>query len=133
MSTISTTRTVDRTALKVTQAGIVLTLLLAFILSALFSPIVLLVPALAVVMIAGALNPEFAAFRQLYLRVLRPAGILHPRPLPDNPRPHAFAQLMGGAVLLIAAVTFLAGFTVAGWVLVWLVLVLAFVNLAFDF
>jgi hypothetical protein len=133
MSTIQAAPTVDRTALKVNQGGIVLTLLVAFILSAVLAPIIVLVPLLALVMIAGSLNPSLGLFRQLYLRLLRPAGLLRPRPLPDNPRPHAFAQLLGGIMLLIASLVFWAGLTLAGWILVWVVIALAFVNLAFDF
>jgi hypothetical protein len=41
--------------------------------------------------------------------------------------------LMGGAMLALASLVFAASATLLGWVLAWIVIVLAFVNLAFDF
>jgi hypothetical protein len=110
---------IDRTALKVNQAGIVLTVLLAFLLSA-------LLPALWI-------EPRAALFRQVYLAVLRPAGLLRPRPVEESPRPHNFAQILGGVFLLLASLAFLLALPIVGWALAWIVLLLAFVNLAFGF
>jgi hypothetical protein len=124
---------VDRTALKVNQAGIVSTLLLAFLASAIFPPAVWLVPALAAVMLVGTFAPQAAVFKLAYARVLRPRGILKPRPVQESPRPHNFAQLLGGTVLALASVAFLAVAPSIGWGLVWIVLLLAAVNLFFGF
>lgn len=124
---------VDRTALKVNQAGIVLTLLLAFLLSALWPALTLAVPVLAAVMLVGSAEPRAALFRQLYAGVLRPAGWLRPRPVQESPRPHTFAQLLGGAVLALASLAFLLAAPIVGWALAWVVLLLAFANLAFGF
>ena len=125
--------TVDQTALKVTQAGIITTLLIAFLLSAVWPWAALLVPILALVMLAGSVEPRLALFRQLYLRVLRPRGLVQPRVVVDSPRPHAFAQQMGGSVLILAAIAFFLGSPVIGWGLSWVVIVLAFVNFTFNF
>jgi Domain of unknown function (DUF4395) len=124
---------IDRTALKVNQAGIVLTLLVAFLLSAIWPGLTLAVPLLAAVMLIGALEPRAALFRQLYLVVLRPAGLLHGWPVEESPRPHNFAQILGGVFLVLASLAFLLAVPVLGWALAWIVLVLAFVNLAFGF
>lgn len=124
---------VDRTALKVNQAGIVLTLLGAFLLSAIWPALALAVPVLALVMLVGTFEPRAGLFRQLYLRVLRPAGWLRARPVEESPRPHAFAQGLGGAVLVLASLAFLLAAPLVAWVLAWIVLLLAFVNLAFGF
>jgi len=124
---------VDRTALKVNQAGIVVTLLAAFLLAAVWRPVALAVPVLAAVMLVGALEPRAALFRQVYLRVLRPAGWLRARPSEESPRPHAFAQALGGVFLVLASVAFLLALPVIGWGLAWIVLLLAFVNLTFGF
>jgi len=124
---------VDRTALKVNQAGIVVTLLAAFLLAALWPRLWLAVPVLAAVMLVGVLEPRAALFRQLYLRVLRPAGWLRARPAEESPRPHAFAQLLGGVFLVLASLAFLLAVPVIAWALAWIVLLLAFVNLAFGF
>lgn len=124
---------IDRTALKVNQAGIVLTLLLAFLLSAIWPALVWAVPLLAVVMLVGALEPRAALFRQVYVVGLRPAGLLQARPVAESPKPHAFAQILGGVFLLLASLAFLLGSSLVGWALAWIVLLLAFANLAFGF
>jgi hypothetical protein len=124
---------IDRTALKVNQAGIVLTVLLAFLLSAIWPALVWALPVLALVMLVGAIQPRAALFRQAYLTVLRPAGLLRPRPVEESPRPHNFAQILGGVFLLLASLAFLLSVPLLGWVLAWIVLLLAFVNLAFGF
>jgi hypothetical protein len=124
---------IDRTALKVNQAGIVLTLLLAFLLSAIWPGLVWAVPVLAAVMLIGSIEPRAALFRQVYAIGLRPAGLLRARPVAESPRPHTFAQVLGGVFLALATLAFVLGATVVGWALAWTVLLLAFVNLAFGF
>jgi hypothetical protein len=124
---------IDRTALKVNQAGIVLTVLLAFLLSAIWPALVWALPVLALVMLVGALEPRAALFRQAYLTILRPAGLLRPRPVEESPRPHNFAQILGGVFLLLASLAFGLSVPLLGWALAWIVLLLAFVNLAFGF
>ncbi len=124
---------IDRTALKVNQAGIVLTVLLAFLLSAIWPALVWALPVLAAVMLLGALEPRAALFRQAYLTILRPAGLLRPRPVEESARPHTFAQILGGVFLLLASLAFVLAAPVLGWALAWIVLLLAFVNLAFGF
>lgn len=124
---------IDRTAGKVNQAGIVLTILVSFLLSALWPPATLLIPILALVLLLGTFEPRAAPFKQLYARVLQPAGILRARPVAESPRPHNFAQLLGGIVLVLSSLAFLASAPLIGWVLAWIVLLLAFANLAFGF
>jgi Domain of unknown function (DUF4395) len=124
---------IDRTALKVNQAGIVLTLLLAFLLSAIWPGLVWAVPVLGAVMLIGSIEPRAALFRQVYAVALRPAGLLRARPVAESPRPHTFAQILGGIFLALATVAFWLGAIVVGWALAWIVLLLAFVNLAFGF
>ncbi|MFN2466161.1 MAG: DUF4395 domain-containing protein [Candidatus Dormibacteria bacterium] len=93
----------------------------------------LLAPLVGVVMLVGVLNPELGLFRQLYLRVLKPRGIVRPRVTEEDPAPHQFAQVVGAIFLLAAGATFAIGATALGWVLVWVVIALAFLNFAFDF
>jgi hypothetical protein len=126
------TQVVDHSALKVNQAGIVTTVLVAFIGSAFFRPALVLIPLLAVVLLVGTFAPQLALFKQFYFKVLKPRGIVKPRPVQDRPEPHNFAQGMGGVVLAIASVLLLP-LTVAGLALALLVAVLAFVNLAFGY
>src|SRR3982074_2762114 len=126
------TQVVDHSALKVNQAGIVTTVLVAFIGSALYRPLLVLIPLLAIVLLVGTFAPQLALFKQFYFKVLKPRGIVKPRPVEDRPVPHNFAQGLGGGVPAVAAV-FLIPLTVGGLALALLVAVLAFVNLAFGY
>jgi len=125
-------QTVDHSALKVNQTGIVTTVLVAFIGSAFYQPVLILIPLLAIVLLVGTFAPQFALFKQIYFKVLKPRGIVKPRPIQDRPEPHNFAQGMGGVVLALSSVLLLA-LPVAGLALALIVAVLAFVNLAFGY
>jgi hypothetical protein len=123
---------VDHSALKVNQTGIVATVLVAFLGSALYRPLLLLLPLLAVVLLAGTFAPQLALFKQFYFKVLKPSGIVKPRPVKDRPEPHNFAQGLGGVFLAVSSVLLLP-VPVLGLALALLVAVLAFVNLAFGY
>jgi hypothetical protein len=123
---------VDHSALKVNQAGIILTVLVAFLGSAFSAWFELLIPALAVVMLLGTWKPELALFKQVYLKLLKPRGIVRPRPLEDSPTPHNFAQGLGGVFVVIATVLLPINLAL-GLAVSLLVAVLAFVNLAFGY
>jgi hypothetical protein len=123
---------VDHSALKVNQAGIILTVLVAFLGTFLSVWFELLIPALAVVMLLGTWKPELALFKQVYFKFLRPRGIVKPRVIEDSPTPHNFAQGMGGVFVVVASVL-LPILPPAGLALSLLVAVLAFVNLAFGY
>jgi uncharacterized protein DUF4395 len=136
--------TVDHSALKVNQTGIIVTVLVAFFGSWAFAGnrlVLLLIPLLAVVLLVGTFAPQLALFKQLYFKVLKPAGIVKPRPVQDRPEPHNFAQGLGGVFLAISSVlVFLpvdaqtGVVTVAlGLAIALLVAALAFVNLAFGY
>ena len=134
--------TVDHSALKVNQTGIVATVLVAFFASwAFYRPLLLLIPLLAVVLLLGTFAPQLALFKQIYFTVLKPRGIVKPRPVQDRPEPHNFAQGLGGVFLAISSLlVFLpadartAIVTVGlGLAIALLVAVLAFVNLAFGY
>jgi hypothetical protein len=124
--------TVDHSALKVNQTGIVATVLVAFFGSYFYQPLLVLIPLLAVVLLLGTFAPQLALFKQIYFKVLKRAGIVKPRPVQDRPEPHNFAQGLGGVFLAIASV-FLLPLPVVGLALSLLVAVLAFVNLAFGY
>ena len=126
------TQVVDHSALKVNQTGIVATVLVAFIGSAFYRPALLLIPLLAIVLLVGTFVPQYALFKQLYFKVLKPRGIVKPRPVQDRPEPHNFAQGLGGVFLAVAS-AFLLPVPVIGLALALLVAVLAFVNLAFGY
>ncbi len=126
------TQVVDHSALKVNQTGIVATVLVAFIGSAFYRPLLVLIPLLAIVLLVGTFAPQLALFKQFYFKVLKPRGIVKPRPVQDRPEPHNFAQGLGGVFLVVAS-AFLLPVPVIGLALALLVAVLAFVNLAFGY
>ena len=126
------TQIVDHSALKVNQTGIIATVLVAFIGSAFYRPLLVLIPLLAIVLLLGTFAPNLALFKQFYFKVLKPRGIVKPRPVQDRPEPHNFAQGLGGVFLVVAS-AFLLPVPVIGLALALLVAVLAFVNLAFGY
>ena len=123
---------VDHSALKVNQAGIVLTVLAAFLGSVAYRPLLVLIPLLAVVLLLGTVKPQLALFKQVYFKVLKPQGLVKPRVVQDRSEPHNFAQGMGGVVLAVASVLLLP-IPAVGLALALLVAALAFVNFAFGY
>lgn len=120
---------VDTTALKFSQTMIITLTLLGFILD---QPYVLLFVGL--VLAIGTLVPNAALFKQIYLKILRPYRLLKPNVIDDDPAPHRFAQGFGALVLLIAACTVMVfGQVGLGWMLGWVVVILAGANLFFGF
>lgn len=121
-------QTVDLSALKVNQACIVTLTLMGYVFN---------VPALAafvaVVMVAGTAVRDLALFKQFYRHVLKPTGLLKPNVVEGASAPHEFAQLLGGLVLAVGSVLLFAGSALWGWLLAWVVILLAAVNLFFGF
>lgn len=128
MTANASNRQVDRSALRVNQSFIIGFLLLAFVLD---SP--LIVAFVAAVMLLGTIRPGLALFQAIYRRILRPAGLVKPDVIEDNPEPHRFAQGFGGTVVAAGAIALLLGQSLPGWALVWLVIALAALNLFLGF
>ena len=118
---------VDHSALRVNQAMIILLSIIAFVLNGLW-----LVAIVGLVMLIGTALRQ-PGFKLVYAGFLKPRGIVKPDVIADNPQPHIFAQGMGGAVLAIAVIAFLLNSAVIGWVLTWLVIALAALNLLAGF
>lgn len=125
---METTRKVDHAALKVNQTFIIALLILAFVLNSVW-----LVLFVAAVMLLGTAAPPLSLFKRVYQHALKPAGLVKPQLITDNPEPHRFAQGFGGVVLVGAIAALFAGATTLGWVLVGLVVVLAALNLFLGF
>lgn len=113
---------VDHGALKSNQLIIITLSLLAFVLD---SPA--LAAGTALVMALGTLAGR-PGFLPVYTRILRPLGLAKSELLPDNPGPHRFAQGFGSLVLGSGALALFSGITLAGWILVWVVVFLAAIN-----
>lgn len=119
---------VDTTALKFNQASIIALTLLGFVLDQPY-----LVLFVGLVMAAGTLFPQAAFFKQIYLTLLKPNGILRANVIDDDPAPHQFAQGIGALFLLASTVSLLLDAPALGWSLAWIVIILAAVNLFLNF
>ncbi len=113
---------VDHGALKANQLAIIILNLVAFIADR--WPVA---AAVALVMAAGSLVGK-PGFLPLYRYVLKPLGLAKADILDDDPRPHRFAQGFGAVVLLSGSLALSVGATVFGWTAVWIVILLAAVN-----
>ena len=114
---------IDHSALKTNQAVIILLNLAGFILN---------LPALAitvtVVMLLGTALRR-PGFGWIYAHFLRPLGLVQPDILRDNREPHLFAQGFGAIVMLAGSLFLLFGFSTIGWGFVWVMILLASLNL----
>lgn len=120
---------VDTTAIKFNQGSIVVLTLLGFVLN---QPLLVLIVGL--VLAIGTIWPQAGLFKLVYLKLLKPAGLLKAHVIDDDPAPHQFAQGVGALFLLAGSIVLLslnnAGL---GWTLAWIVIVLASINLVFGF
>ena len=125
----------DRSVLKVGQVFImsinIVAFAVGFALQVRFAWI--LSTLVGLLMLGGLASSDLALFKRFYLGVLKPRGIVKPNVVEEDATPHQFAQGVGGSFLIFATIAFLAGAAEVGWILVWIVIVLAFVNFAFDF
>ncbi|MCC7450648.1 MAG: DUF4395 domain-containing protein [Anaerolineae bacterium] len=117
-------RRVDHSALRTNQAFIITLLILAFVLNAWW-----LVALVSAVMLIGTIVPAAGLFKAVYFSILKPAGIVKPDVKIDNPEPHLFAQGVGGLFTLASTLALLAGVPTLGWILSWIVVALAALNL----
>ena len=122
---------VDQNALRTNQVFIVATVAIAFLLGA--DRGVVLLGLLALCMAIGVISPGNGPIQLLYRKLLVPAGVVKPNREPGSAAPHRFAQAMGATCLALAAILLLIGFDLAGWILGFIVLALALVNLVFGF
>jgi hypothetical protein len=120
---------VDTTAIKFNQASIITFTLLAYVLD--LPWLVLFVGA---VLAVGTIWPGAALFQQVYRQVLKPIGLVKPHVIDDDPAPHRFAQGVGATFLGLSSLALLALNAISlGWGLAGLVVVLAAINLFFNF
>jgi len=122
----------DRSVLKVNQVILMAGLAAGYLVSLARPLAAIALPLFAAMMLHGAAVPPQSLPRVLYLKVLKPRGLVRPRVAIEDPAPHRFAQLVGGVFLAAGSVLALAGLYVAAWTLGWIVIALAFLNFAFD-
>lgn len=113
---------VDHSAMTVNQVIIIALNILAFVLN-----LPWLTGVVTAVMLLGALLGQ-PGFGFIYQFALKPAGLVKPHLLLDNPEPHRFAQGLGGLFMLGGTLALFSGFSVLGWGLIWVVAALAALN-----
>jgi len=113
---------IDHSVMKVNQVTIVGLSVLAYILN-----LPWLAGIVAGVMLLGTLL-GVPGFGFIYRYGLKPAGLMKPHVLLDNPEPHRFAQGFGSGVMLAGTAALYLGTPALGWGLVWLVAALAALN-----
>ncbi len=118
---------VDHAALRVNQAFVISLLLIAFVFN-----VPWLVGLVAVVMLIGTALRQ-PGFKWAYTGFLKPRGLVRPDVIEDNPQPHVFAQGLGGGVLVLGVAGFWVGSSLVGWILAWVVVALAALNLFVGF
>ncbi len=120
---------VDTTAIKFNQGSIIVLTGLGFVLNQPY--LVLLV---GLVLAIGAIWSQAGLFKLVYQKLVKPAGLLRANVIDDDPAPHQFAQGVGALFLLVSSSLLLGvGNAALGWVLAWIVIILAGVNLFFNF
>ena len=124
----STLRKVDHSGLKTGQALTIVLLLLGFVFDSW-----LLVAFVAIAQLLGAFGVSFAPYRLIYQNIVKPAGLIKPHIVDDNPEPHRFAMFVGAIFNGVATLALLMSAPVIAWVLVWVVIVLANLNFWLNF
>jgi molybdopterin converting factor small subunit len=116
------TSKVDHNALRVNQAFIISLLLIGFLFNNVW-----VVAFVGLVMILGTAIHK-PGFKPAY-DFAKARGWLKPDVVADNPEPHLFSQGLGAAFVVGSVVSLLAGVSLLGWGLTWLVIALASLNL----
>lgn len=117
-------RQVDYSALRTNQSFIIGLLVLAFITNVWW-----LVAFVSLVMLTGTLFTGAGLFKRIYRHILKPLGLVKPDVVTDNPEPHNFSQGLGAAFTAGSTAALLLGVPILGWVLAWIVIALAALNL----
>lgn len=126
--TAQSLRRVDHSGLKTGMAITIGLLLIGFIIDS-WIPVAFV----AVAQLLGALGVSFAPYRLIYLKIVKPAGIVKPHVVEDNPEPHRFAMFVGAIFNGLATLALFIGASAIAWILVWVVIVLANLNFWLNF
>jgi hypothetical protein len=119
---------VDRNALKFNQVSIVLLSVIGFVLDNRWFPALT-----GAALLLGSIVPAASLFKVVYRYVVIPLKILKPDISEESPAPHRFAQLVGGTFLTAGSLLLFNGLSAAGWILTWIVILLAGINVVFGF
>lgn len=125
---IQSLRKVDHSGLKTGQALTIILLLIGFVIESwVFVAIV------AIAQLLGGFGLPFAPYRLIYQHIVKPLGLIKPHVVDDNPEPHRFSMFVGTVFNGVATLALLSSASTIGWVLVWIVIVLANLNFWLNF
>ena len=124
----TTKRILDYNELKFNQFSIITLSLIGYMLDSVVFPAIV-----ACILLAGSLKTQFAIFKVFYRYIIKPLGILKPNLIEDISAPHQFAQILGGVFLGIGSILLILKSSILGWMFIWIVIILAAVNLFFGF
>ena len=99
----------------------------------LFPPALVVVAFVAAVMMIGAIYPPARLFVLIYKHTLKPAGILKPDIVEDNPEPHRFSMALGAVFTTASTIALMLEAVTLGWALSFIVITLAALNLFLGF
>lgn len=116
---MTSTQTVDHSAIKTGQLLAIATLLGAFVLDR-WEPVAVLT---GVFLITSAFF-EWGPFTLVYRWLLKPLGLVKSDLRTDNAQSHRFGQAVGAASAALAAAALYFNYTTFGWVLVWVLIAL---------
>lgn len=78
-------------------------------------------------LVTGLVRP-LSPFVIVYRHIVRPLGIMHSDYRLDNIQPHAFGQLVGAGTAILAVALLYAGYGIAGWLIVGVLVALTLVS-----
>jgi hypothetical protein len=119
---------IDQSAMTVNQIFIISLPILGFIFDTPW-PLVFT----AICMSIGLVVHKWQPFTLFYKHVVKPLHLMKPQPRPDDPAPHRFAHLLGAIFLFVAAGCLFLGYSTLGWILCWIVVFLAQLNMQAHF
>ena len=126
--TAQSLRKVDHNGLKTGQALTIILLIVGFVFESW-----VLIAFVAIAQLLSGLGLPFAPYRLIYLKIVKPTGIIRSHIIDDNPEPHRFAMLVGAIFNGVATFSLMAGASMIAWILVWIVIALANLNFWLNF
>lgn len=84
--------------------------------------------ALGGIFLVTAFFRSLSPFVLAYRHAVRPLGIMHSDYRLDNIQPHAFGQIIGAVTVAIAVALLYMGYSIAGWVIVWVLVGLTLIS-----
>ena len=123
---------VDRTAARIQRALVMVVLALGWAAARSHHRFDLVLPAIAVILLAAGVHPALSLPRLISGRLLPAVHLPGPSLSGEDPSPRRLGDVATGLLLIPASLLALLGDAPAGWALGWVVIVVALVEFTFD-